>query len=88
MRRPFHGTDIPGLQSTAVPQPPAPAVEGDPCAGPYAEGYGDGHAAGYAEGYEAAMRERAEGPGLITRYVLGVRALVEAPAPKPTTEKE
>lgn len=39
----------------------------------------DPYAEGYAAGYAAAMRERA---------VLRVRALVEPPAPKPTTEKE
>jgi len=47
MRRPFYGTDIPGLQSTAAAPLPAPIVEADP----YAEGY--------AAGYAAAMRERA-----------------------------
>ena len=63
------------LLSTAVPPLPAPIVEADP----YAEGY--------AEGYAAALRERAESPGWITRYVLGVRALVETPAPDPTADK-
>lgn len=63
------------LISTAVPPLPAPPVEADP----YAEGY--------AAGYAAAMRERAEGPGLITRYVLGVHALVETPATDPTADK-
>lgn len=38
MRRPFYATDVPGLTSTAVAQPPAPPTEADP----YAEGYAAG----------------------------------------------
>lgn len=63
------------LTSTAAPQPPAPPVEADP----YAEGY--------AAGYAAALRERAEGPGITTHYVLGVRALVQTPDPDPTADR-
>ena len=38
MRRPFTATDVPGLTSTAVPQPPALPAKPDP----YAEGYAAG----------------------------------------------
>lgn len=62
------------LQSTAVPQPPAPTVEADL----YAEGY--------AAGYAAALRERAAVPVLFIPE-RPVPWLAEAPAPDPTADK-